>query len=182
MVPQIPEPTLDGVLWGADILSGRFYALGANGSLSTLSLVPSGIQTGTVGAVAGLFTTGRTEFLFDGELTFADDGHVVDPRQGVLLGSYGVAGPVAVDRTGNRSHIPLAASAGANDVPLTLAEFDRTAFTRLRTLTLSVRGTRNCLVRAPDGTLATDGSLEATPTSYGVVLVRPDAWRAATSP
>jgi hypothetical protein len=157
------------------------YALAGDGSLETLTLSSDGIHSGSAAPTPNLFTQSRQEFLFDGQLAFADDGHVVDLKQGVLLGSYGVAGPVAVDPTGNRSYIVLPASAGTDFIPLALGEFDRTAFTRLRTLTLSVRGTRNLLVRAADGTLATDGSLEA-PKSEGVVLIRPDAWQAATSP
>ena len=158
------------------------YAVAAGGSFVTFTLAPSGVQAGAAGPVSGLFGPNVGEFLFDGELAFDDKGQVVDPRRGVLLGSYGVTGSVAVDRTGNRSYLAWPTNAPANDLQIVIGEFDRTAFTRLRTLTLSLQSGNALLVRARDGTLAAGGFLQGPQTTNGVALVRPDAWQAATSP
>ena len=158
------------------------YRLDSGGGLSTLTVTSSGVQSGATPPVTGLFMPGDIELLLDGELAFGYDGHVVDPRAGTLLGMYG-PGPVAVDRGANRAYV--APQPEFTVWQIIVDEYDRTAFTRLRTLKLSMplRGSvTDDLVRTANGTLAFHGSIFLHEYYSGIVLVRPDAWNTAVAP
>jgi hypothetical protein len=151
---------------------------GIAGSLTTLTLSAAGVQAGA--PVSALFKPGLFEFVFDGELVFGDDGHVVDPGKGTLLGMY-EAGAVAVDRGGNRAYVsppPV-----FNVWEMFVDEYDRTGFTRLRTLKLSLQASVTAgVVRTANGTLAVDSNASLHAGYGGIILIKPEAWSAAGAP
>ena len=152
------------------------YSIAA--SLATLTLSATGVQAGT--PVSGLFTVGVNEFMFDGELAYGDNGQVVDPRKGVLMGMYGPGG-VAVDRSGNRAYVfppPV-----FNVWEMFVDEYNRTGFTRLRSLKLSLQASSGgSLVRTANGTLALGSNASLHSGYHGVILIKPEAWSAASAP
>jgi DNA-binding beta-propeller fold protein YncE len=175
-VPRSTQSTFaDRALLGIDGSATVYALLTSSGSLATLDLTGDGIAASS-SPVPSLFSAGVNAFLFDGELAFGDDGHVVDPRRGVLLGVYDATGPIAVDRAGGHAYVSA-------DKSPTMVEYDRTQFSRLRTLTVpGLDGFVSQVVRAPDGTLVLQGGFYLTPSYRGFVLIRPGAWARATSP
>jgi hypothetical protein len=173
---------------GADALlqmddPSTIYAL-SEGKLATLMLTPTGVQAGASAPLSNLFglTTTDDDFLFDGERLYGSDGHVVDPRAGSLLGMFD-PGHLAVDRDGGRVYVAGPLNGALPDEPITIVEYDRIQFTRLRTWTSSrTVPEASQIVRASDGTLAVRGLIAVNPGYIGFLLVRPEAWSSATAP
>jgi hypothetical protein len=175
---QVPMPAGTFRLRTESATTAYLLDSGIAGSLTTLTLSGNGVQAGA--PVPGLFTPGLFEFVLDGQWAFGDDGHVVDPRTGMLLGMY-EAGALAVDRAGNRAYVsppPV-----FNVWEMFVDEYDRTSFTRLRRLKLSLQASViGGVVRTANGTLAVDSNASIHTGYGGIILIKPEAWSAATTP
>jgi hypothetical protein len=154
------------------------YALVNGGGLRAFAVDAQGIGSMTGPALSNL-TSYALSFSYDGELIFGNDGAVVDPRTGTRVGMYdGQPAAVAVDRPAGRSYLALQPPQSSDTGPLVIAECDRLAFTRLRTLTLEQVGQAWRMVLATDGTLALDALLDKNE----LLLIHPSAWSNASQP
>jgi hypothetical protein len=127
-------------------------------------------------SIPDVFTDFMGDFVHDRGLAFGWDGNVFDVNAKRVLGRFDLAGKVAVDPTG--TSVFVTTFLNSTQYSLVFGEFDRNTRARKRTLTLSLEGIPDVIVRATDGTLAVSVLMEPPGRSVErvVLLVHPAAW------
>jgi DNA-binding beta-propeller fold protein YncE len=127
-------------------------------------------------SIADVFRDFIGDFVYDRGLAFGWDGNVFDVNARRVIGTLDLPGKVAVDPTGTGVYV--ASYTNFTQYPLVFGEFDRGTLARKRTLTLTLDGIPDVIVRATDGTLAVSALMEqpARTVERVLLLVHPAAW------
>jgi hypothetical protein len=146
----------DSLQWGSDATT-LFAANDEDTGFDfyTLSVNSSGVSLNQ--DFPGDFSTFSNRIHFDSgtKLVYADDGHVVNPSTGSVVGNFGVAGPMVPDSTLNAAFFIISGSPS-----VTIESFNLTTFAVVSSVTIpNVTGNPLRLIRWGQNGLAfnTDG-------------------------
>lgn len=150
-----PYAEIDSIQWGSDVT--HLYGENDNSSdLYVLSVDANGVQIANDYKGAFASQVGLGPFVTHAKLhydattgyLYSDDGQVVNPSTGAVVGSYGTSGAMVPDSTLQLAYFLGQTTAEAGGPDYTLTAFDLTTFARINSIIIpSVAGIPVKLIR-----------------------------------